>query len=221
MEGEVCCAGLEIDVTIDVQGSGVQEFLRNEAKKKIEMEENILKAFKNDKEMVKLSLQRVLKIPHVDTEVLFDTDISNILYTEVRQLFKKETIQGKLCRQILKKYQNLCLVDPRLRNEDLPPISDVSDDEVFQDQVRSFGSLFTRNRRSILCSEANQLSSTVHDEAPAPDHLASSTIIESVSAPTTSITSSSALTFSPPNPISRPVAPVPRRKPHSGRMPPN
>ena len=67
-------------------------------------------------------------------------------------------------------------MDPRLRNEELPPISDVSDDEVFQEQVRSFGSLFTGGRRSVLCSEANQLSSTVHDEAPAPDHLASSTL---------------------------------------------
>ena len=212
---------VDIDVTIDVQESGVQDFLRNEAKKKIEMEENILKAFKNDKEMVKLSLQRVLKIPHVDTEVLFDTDISNILYTEVRQLFQKETIQGRLCRQILKKYQNLCLVDPRLRNEELPPISDVSDDEVFQEQGRSFGSLFTGSRRSVLCSEDNRLSSTVHDEAPATDHLASSTILESVSSPTPSVTSSSALTFSPSNPISRPeVSEFPKRKPGRPRKNP-
>ena len=32
---------IDVDVTIDVQASGVKEFLRNEAKKKIEMEENI------------------------------------------------------------------------------------------------------------------------------------------------------------------------------------
>ena len=101
---------LEIDVTI--QNTDVQEFLRKEAKEKIEMEENILKVFKHDKEMVLLSLKRVLHIPNVDTEVLFETDITNILYTELRQIFKKETIQGKLCRQILKKYQQLCLVDP-------------------------------------------------------------------------------------------------------------
>ena len=39
---------IDHDVTIDVQ-----EGLRNEAKKKVQTEENILKTFKNEKEMVK------------------------------------------------------------------------------------------------------------------------------------------------------------------------
>ena len=203
---------LEIDVTI--HNTDVQEFLRKEAKDKIELEENILKVFKHDKEMVQLSLKRILHIPNVDTEVLFETDITNILYTEVRQIFKKETIQGKLCRQILKKYQQLCLADPRLRGEELPPISDVSDDEVFQEPVRNFGSLFTGGRRSVLCSESNQLSTTVHDETPEPDHLASSTIVESVAASIPSIASFTALTISPPMPTSQPASSAPlRRKP--------
>ena len=178
------------------------------------MEENILKVFKHDKEMVLLSLKRVLHIPNVDTEVLFETDITNILYTEMRQIFKKETIQGKLCRQILKKYQQLCLVDPRLRNEELPPISDASDDEVFQEPVCDFGAIFTGVRRSVLCSEQNRLISTVHDETPEPDHLASSTIVESVAASIPSIGSFSALPISPPIPTLQPAASVqPRRKP--------
>ena len=90
---------IEHDITIDVQ-----EILRNAAKEKIKTEENILNVFKNDIQMVKLSLKRILNIPDVDTEVLFSTDISNILYTEIRQMYKKESMEGKLCRRILKKY---------------------------------------------------------------------------------------------------------------------
>ena len=69
------------------------EVLRNEAKKKIQTEENILKTFKNEKEMVKLSLKRILDIPDVDTEVLFETDISNILYSVNRGKIVSEDIK--------------------------------------------------------------------------------------------------------------------------------
>ena len=44
---------------------------------------------------------------------------------------QKENCVGRF----LKKYQQLCPLDPRLRNEELPPISDVSDDEVFQEPI--------------------------------------------------------------------------------------
>ena len=102
-----CCNIVTVSVPIDNDVSiDVQEVLRNEAKKKIQTEENILKTFKNEKEMVKLSLKRILDIPDVDTEVLFETDLSNILYTDIRKMYSKVSIEGKLCRKILKKYQH-------------------------------------------------------------------------------------------------------------------
>ena len=122
-----------------------------------------------------MPLKRILDIPDVDTEVLFETDLSNILFTDIRKMYSKVSIEGKLCRKILKKYQQLCLMDPRLRNEELPPISDVSDDEVFQEPIRSFGSLFHGNRRSVLCSGSDVIreNTSLHCESPANVHLAS------------------------------------------------
>ena len=101
--------------------------------------------------MVTLSLKRIANINGVDTEVLFKTDISNILYYDLRKLYDAGSPQGKLVRRILKTYQNLCKLDPRLRNEDLPEISDVSDNnEEVQEPVRSFRSLFTSDRRRTV-----------------------------------------------------------------------
>ena len=165
---------IDRDVTIDIQ-----ETLRQEVKEKIEIEENILRMFKNDKEMVTLSLKRIANIKDVDTEVLFKTDISNILYSDLRKLYDAGSPQGKLVRRILKRYQNLCKSDPRLRNEDLPEISDVSDDnEEVQEPVRSFRSLFTSDRRrSVLCAGINSASDELCNVTSAPVHMASSTIV--------------------------------------------
>ena len=80
--------------------------------------------------MVKLSLKRILDVKNVNTDVLFNTDISNLLYTDMRLLYSITTVQGKLCRKILNRYQDLCKLNPRLRNEELPPISDISEDEI-------------------------------------------------------------------------------------------
>ena len=101
---------IESDVTI-----AIQERVEAEAIDKIKVEENILKMFKNDKDMVKLSLKRILDVKNVNTDVLFNTDISNILYTDMRPLYSINTVQGKLCRKILNHYQDLCKLDPRLR----------------------------------------------------------------------------------------------------------
>ena len=76
--------------------------------------------FKNDEDMVTLSLKRIANIKDVDTEVLFKTDISNILYSDLRKLHDAGSPQGKLVRRILKRYQNLCKLDSILRNENFP-----------------------------------------------------------------------------------------------------
>ena len=115
-----------------------------------------------------------------------------------------------MCRKILKKYQQLCLREPRLRNEELPPISDVSDDEVFQEPIRSFGSLFHGNRRSVLCSGSDVIreNTSIHCESPVNVHLASSTVLDPFS-----------VTLSLPS-ASSPGAPAqPSRRPGSSRRP--
>ena len=165
---------IERDVTI-----AIQERFEAKAMEKIKVEENILKMFKNDKDMVKLSLQRILDVKNVSTNILINTDISNILYTDMRPLYGTNTVQGKLCRKILNRYQDLCKLDPRLRNEELPPISDISEDETdIVEPVRSFRSLFTNDRRSSIVSGINQQASEICLEPPVPTHLASSTILD-------------------------------------------
>ena len=165
---------IERDVTI-----AIQERVEAEAIEKIKVEENILKMFKKDKDMVHLSLKRILDVKNVSTDVLFNTDISNILYTDMRPLYSKNTVQGKLCRKILSRYQDLCKLDPRMRNEELPPISDISEDEHDTGgPVRNFRSLFSSARRSMIVSEINHESSEISGELPVSSHLASSTILD-------------------------------------------
>ena len=164
---------IDRDVTIDLQNT-----IEEEAIEKVRVEENILKLFKDNKDMVKLSLKRVLEIKNVNTEVLFKTDISNILYTDMRKLYSNQTTEGTLCRKILKRYQDLCKVDPRLRNEELPTISDISEDENDPPKpVRSFRSLFTSDRRSSVLSEMNTESIEISTEPVNTPHLASSTVL--------------------------------------------
>jgi hypothetical protein len=123
--------------------------------------------------------KRILDVKNVNTDVLFNTEISNILYTDMRPLYGISTVQGKLCRKILNRYQDLCKLDPRLRNEELPPISDMSEDEIdLGEPVRSFRSLFTTERRSTVVSQMNYESSEISSELPLSSHLASSTILD-------------------------------------------
>jgi hypothetical protein len=96
----------------------------------------------------------------------------------MRPLYSINTVQGKLCRKIINRYQDLCKLDSRLRNEELPPISDISEDETdLGEQVRSFRSLITTERRSTVVSAMNHESSEICSELPVSSHLASSTIL--------------------------------------------
>ena len=102
----------------------------------------------------------------------------NLLYTDIRKVYSAQTVAGKLCRQILKHYQELCKIDPRLRNEELPEVTDVSDDEDEPPEpVRSFRSLFVNERRNseMFTVNANELP----DDTAEPILIASSTVLES------------------------------------------
>ena len=75
--------------------------------------------------------------------------------------------------------EDLCKLDQSLRNEELAPISDISEDEIdIGEPVRSFRSLFTSERRSTVVSEMNHQSSEICSELPVSSYLASSTILD-------------------------------------------
>jgi hypothetical protein len=68
----------------------------------------ILKTFLSDGTMVRLSLDRINALPSVPVDELFKTKISHILYNDVRNSYGASTFEGKLCRKILRNFQNLC-----------------------------------------------------------------------------------------------------------------
>ena len=90
-----------------------------------------------------MSMERIISLENVTVDVLFHTDISQILYEKIRCI-------GKICRKILLKFQALCRTSNDFEEEELPNISDISEDEEETNQStrsRSFRTLFTRNPR--------------------------------------------------------------------------
>ena len=107
-------------------------------------EEMVLKTFLADRTMVILSLDWIYALPSVSVDELFKTNISHILYNDVRNSYGASTFEGKLCRKILRNFQNLCRKLPEIQYQDLPHITDVSDEEtVTSTSSRSVQYLFT------------------------------------------------------------------------------
>ena len=120
---------LEIVQNVDVPCCSIvveleAEKVRDELVEKIQSEEMVLKTFLSDRTMVRLSLERIHALPSVSLNELFNTNISHILYNDVRNRYKASTFEGKLCRKILKKFQNLCRNSPGFQDEDLPQMTD-------------------------------------------------------------------------------------------------
>ena len=54
----------------------------------------------------------------------------SILYIDVKVPYSAKSAEGKICRRLLKMYQNFCRNDhPEFDEEDLPAVTDASDDE--------------------------------------------------------------------------------------------
>ena len=142
-------------------------------------EEKILSSFPGDKSLVKQSLTR-LKNLCVSLDDLCSTNILHILYNDVRQQHEPTSQEGKLCRRLLKKFQNMCMKDPEFEDEDLPTFTDISDDEeeVVKKKKKSFRSLFTKEQRrqSTVIAEMREPSSI--EELENGSARASSTVIE-------------------------------------------
>jgi len=97
-----------------------------------------------------MSMERILSLENVTVDVLFHTNISQILYEKIRPTWPASTCIGKICRKILLKFQALCRTSNDFEEEELPNISDISEDEAETNQStrsRSFRTLFTRNPR--------------------------------------------------------------------------
>ena len=153
---------------------------RDDLVEKIQSEEMVLKTFLSNRTMVRLSLERIHALPCVSLDELFQTNISHILYNDVRSMFEASTFEGKLCRKILKKFQNLCRKSPEFQDQDLPHLTDVSDEEIVTStSSRSARSLFIGQiprRDSIVVSEMTNCPENIQDIQTARE-LASSTVL--------------------------------------------
>ena len=98
-----------------------------------------------------MSMERIISLENVTVDVLFHTNISQILYEKIRPTWPASTCIGKMCRKILLKFQDLCRTSEDFEEEEeLPNITDISEDEAETNQStrsRSFRTLFTRNPR--------------------------------------------------------------------------
>ena len=98
---------------------------------KLRNEEALLIMQLKNKDAVESSLQRIRKFESkILAKHLFDTQITEVLYNQVRELYGVETLAGRQTRRILKKIVeiglNSCDVD---NDESLPDITIVADEE--------------------------------------------------------------------------------------------
>lgn len=92
--------------------------------------------------MVKLSLAQLKKL-NVSLNDLFNTNISCILYYDIRLKFPASTELGKSCRRICRLVEDF--------DEDLPNVTVVSAEDVFEiPKKKSFQSLFSRGQSNVL-----------------------------------------------------------------------
>ena len=143
-------------------------------------EEKILKTFSDDHKMVELSLIRLTKMC-VSLDDLFSTNISCILYNEIRSKYPATSKIGKLSRKLLLRYQRLCRADPEFDDE-LPNVTVVAEDEDESTMVpkkKSFRSLFSGRRASIVIAQSGAPTSIPDvDISTSARARASSTVIE-------------------------------------------
>ena len=182
---------LEIVQNVDVPCCSIVaekevEQIRDDLVEKLNSEEMVLKTFLSDRTMVRLSLDRIYALPSVSVDELFKTNISHILYNDVRNRYGASTFEGKLCRKILRIFQNLCRKSQEFQDQDLPHLTDVSDEEtVTSTSSRSVRSLFTGQiprRESIVVSEMMNCHEDIQDIQTVRE-LASSTVIGPSRAP--------------------------------------
>ena len=179
-----CC---KIDQTGDDQavngvddndvGAAIDEsVVRND--EMISTEEKILKTFSDDHQMVELSLNRLTKMC-VSIDDLFSTNISCILYNEIRPKYPVTSKIGKLSRKLLLRYQRLCRTDPEFDDE-LPNVTLVAEDEVpMIPKKKSFRSLFSARRNSVVIAQSGSATSIPEEEISTSARArASSTVIE-------------------------------------------
>ena len=125
-----------------------------------------------------MSLDRIKEIENISLDTLFQTELSNLLYDHVRIKYSASSLEGKLCRRILKKFQALCKSSADFVDEELPEITDVSDEEAEQtSSVRSFRSLFRRDSRQSIYISGQARGPQCVPEFTSSTELASSTVL--------------------------------------------
>ena len=148
MKAVPCC---KIPAAIDTVNDSIEVRENDEDKVEIlKSEEKILKSFANDGNMVKLSLKRLESLTCVSSNDPFCSNILSILYNDVRPNHSPTSSEGKSCRRLLKKFQRMISHDPDYDGEDLPPLTDVSDDSNNTRKKKNFRSLFDRRTSRVV-----------------------------------------------------------------------
>ena len=117
---------------------------------------------------------------NISVDQLFNTNICQILYTDIRNIFSVETSQGKKCRRLLRHYQSVCQAEPDF-NGDLPDVTLVDEDEfqTSQEQSRNFRNLFTGDSAASVSFNIENIS--IASLAPFQDisvPMSSSTVLD-------------------------------------------
>ena len=150
---------------------------------KIQNEEKILQLLSKEASIVGPSLQRLLDLKKdVTVDALFKTRVCQTLSEKIQTFYSSKTKEGKICRKLLRYFQDLCRRDPGFDPaEELPNITDISDSETEEViPTRSFRTLFARpsnlDQSSVLIGSNREPNSIMDDVPDSFDAATSSTI---------------------------------------------
>ena len=185
IEGEIprCCSSDTVTASVLVPSLNISAApLVNDVLEKVKHQEKILFLVYNDAEAVSVCLDRLQEIERVTVKELLKTKICDVLFNDVRPLYPVTTANGKKCRRLLNRYQDLCKSHPEFNNQNLPDITDVEDEIDDQQPQINFEGLFTRIRtqESVVLSEMARSNISPLDFQSVP--ALSSTLMEGCSA---------------------------------------
>ena len=113
---------VDMEEILDTRDSEIETLLKNK--------EFVLKNNLEDEKTVELSLKRIRKVKKIlITAHLFKTEITEVLFDTVRGKYGVNTKAGREVRRILKKIVELGKNSPEFKEEDLPDITVVEDEE--------------------------------------------------------------------------------------------
>ena len=160
---------------VDVLGNVEVEEQNEDIGTKLTTEEVVLKLHLVDEEVVEGSLARILQFESkITKEHLLESEITNILYNQVREQYGVECSAGRQVRRLLKKIVSLGMNSTGVDTNELPDITIVGDDEEEPAKKKTFGELFgtKKNQDSLILARQGskgRIVSEVGTIIPAPN----------------------------------------------------